>query len=453
MSEQSGTPASSGSSSAPGRGSAGEDVARRKRLARIALLAVAASILVVVAAGGLVGLFLVVVGGLGMIVMLIGGYWFLAHHGVLRWAGIVLAVAAPIAVIWAYAARDVLLVAIIAVVLMVGAGLAARSALQGEATAIGMSTYRAPRPRRAFIVMNPHSGGGKVGQFDLKAKAEAFGAEVALMEGPGIVDVAALARDALERGADLLGVAGGDGTQALVAGVAADAGVPLLVISAGTRNHFALDLGLDRDDPASCLDALGDDGVELRTDLGMIAGRPFVNNASFGAYAEIVQSPEYRDNKEATALAMLPDLLSGNRGPHLTVTVGGTTVDGPQAVMVSNNPYESGRLADFGRRSRLDRGTLGVVAGKIGSAVSAVDLVRGTGGSAMTRMEGTVVTIESSAPTVAAGVDGEALQLSTPIECTIRPGALRVRVPHHRPGMITTRAKVDWRRLRDLAFG
>ena len=107
----------------------------------------------------------------------------------------------------------------------------------------------------------------------------------------------------------------------------------------------------------------------------------------------------------------------------------------------------------MGRRARIDRGTLGVVAGKIGSAVSAVDLVRGTGGSAMTRMEGTVVTIESSAPTVAAGVDGEALQLSTPIECTIRPRALRVRVPHHRPGMITTRAKVDWRRLRDLAFG
>ena len=193
MSEQSGTPASSGSSSAPGRGSAGEDVARRKRLARIALLAVAASILVVVAAGGLVGLFLVVVGGLGMIVMLIGGYWFLAHHGVLRWAGIVLAVAAPIAVIWAYAARDVLLVAIIAVVLMVGAGLAARSALQGEATAIGMSTYRAPRPRRAFIVMNPRSGGGKVVRFDLKAKAEALGAEVSLCwRAPAIVDVAAL---------------------------------------------------------------------------------------------------------------------------------------------------------------------------------------------------------------------------------------------------------------------
>ena len=130
-----------------------------------------------------------------------------------------------------------------------------------------------------------------------------------MLDGPGYVDVAALVRQAVADGADLLGVAGGDGTQALVAGIAAEHDIPLLVISAGTRNHFALDLGLDRDDPSTCLAALSD-GEEVRVDLGMIADRPFVNNASFGAYAEIVQSPEYRDNKKRTMLQMLPDLLS-----------------------------------------------------------------------------------------------------------------------------------------------
>ena len=104
--------------------------------------------------------------------------------------------------------------------------------------------------------MNPRSGGGKVVKFGLQAKAEALGAEVALLDGPGYVDVAAIVRDAVDRGADLLGVAGGDGTQALVAGIAAEHDLPFLVISAGTRNHFALDLGLDRDDPSTCLDAL-----------------------------------------------------------------------------------------------------------------------------------------------------------------------------------------------------
>ena len=118
--------------------------------------------------------------------------------------------------------------------------------------------------------MNPRSGGGKVTKFGLKEKAEKLGAEVALLEGPQIVDVAALARQAVADGADLLGVAGGDGTQALVAGIAAEHGLPFLVISAGTRNHFALDLGLDREDPAAGLAALTD-GEELRVDLGIIA--------------------------------------------------------------------------------------------------------------------------------------------------------------------------------------
>ena len=198
-----------------------------------------------------------------------------------------------------------------------------------------------PRRRHPFLVMNPRSGGGKVVKFDLQRKAEALGAEVALLDGPGTVDVAALAREAVARGADLLGVAGGDGTQALVAGIAAEHDLPFLVISAGTRNHFALDLGLDRDDPSTCLDALRD-GVELRVDLGLIGDRPFVNNASFGAYAEIVQSPEYRDDKNRTMLQMLPDLLTGDRARG-SRQVDGTTVDGPQAVLVSNNPYGSRR--------------------------------------------------------------------------------------------------------------
>jgi len=156
--------------------------------------------------------------------------------------------------------------------------------------------------------MKPKSGGGKVETFDLKRKAEALGAEVFLIGGPEPVDVAEVARQAVASGAVLLGVAGSDGTQALVAGIAAEHGLPFVVISAGTRNHFALDLGLDRQDPSACLGALSD-GVELRGDLGMINGRTFVHDASFGAYAEIVQNPAYRDDKRNTTLDLLPDML------------------------------------------------------------------------------------------------------------------------------------------------
>jgi diacylglycerol kinase family enzyme len=278
-----------------------------------------------------------------------------------------------------------------------------------------------------------------------------LGAEVTLLDGPGYVDVAALVRDAVDRGADLLGVAGGDGTQALVAGIAADHDIPLLVISAGTRNHFALDLGLDRDDPSTCLQALTD-GEEVRVDLGYIGDRPFVNNASFGAYAEIVQSPEYRDNKNRTMLEMLPDLLSGQQGTQLTVRAGDRAMSGLQAVLISNNPYGANDVTELGRRPRLDLGTLGVIGVSVRSTRQAVSLLRRTSQHGLTRATGTEVVVQADTPTVPVGVDGEALTMDVPVRCTSVPAALRVRVPRHRPGVAAPHPRLDWVRLRQLAL-
>jgi diacylglycerol kinase family enzyme len=301
--------------------------------------------------------------------------------------------------------------------------------------------------------MNPRSGGGKVGRFGLKEKAEALGAEVVLLEGPEQVDVAALARDAVARGADLLGAAGGDGTQALVAGVAAEHGLPFMVVSAGTRNHFALDLGLDRDDPSACLAALTDDAVELHVDLGEIEGRPFVNNASFGAYAEVVQRPEYRDDKTRTTLELLPDLLTGHKGPRLTAQpADAPAVDCPQAVLVSDNPYGMGDVAGMGRRPRLDSGMLGVVALNVDSAKQAVGLLRRTTHQGVTALAVPELVVTADAPEIPVGVDGEAVVLPVPVRCAIHPKALRVRVPRARPGVPSPRAAWSWPELWRLAW-
>ena len=314
-----------------------------------------------------------------------------------------------------------------------------------------MPVREVPPPKRAFVIMNPRSGDGKVGKFGLKEKAEALGAEVALLEGPGVVDVAALARQAVADGADLLGVAGGDGTQALVAGIAAEHDLPFLVISAGTRNHFAMDLGLDRDNPAACLDALTGDGVEQRIDLGVIGGRTFVNNASFGAYAEVVESPAYRDDKRGTTLQMLPDILNGHRGAKLTARAGDTTVTGPQALLVSNDPYEMGDIAGLSRRVRLDAGTLGVVAVTVNSARQALELLRRGRGRGVTVLTADEVVVEADVPEVPVGIDGETVMMPTPVRCTIRPRALRVRVPRNRPGIRPPKPALDWPTLRQLA--
>ena len=416
------------------------------------LAGLAVAILLVFA--GLRSLVMVAVVLVGAVVTLTAAYFFLSRRGVVRWVSAVVVVLAPIGVIVAHAIAGLLWVAILAVAVWVLAGVTARLALAGDRKRDWrMPEYPAKPPAaHPFFIMNPRSGGGKVGKFDLKRKAEGLGAEVFLMEGPEEVDVAALARDAVARGADLLGAAGGDGTQALVAEVAAEHGIPFVVITAGTRNHFALDLGLDREDPAASLDALTD-GVELHVDLGVIGGQTFVNNASFGAYAEVVQTPEYRGDKMGTTLQLLPDLLQGHEGARLEARADGTRIEAPQALLVANNPYGMGDVAGLGRRARLDGGVLGVIGVNVDSAHQAVGLLRGAHSTGVSVLTTRQIEITADAPRIPVGIDGEAVRLPTPVQCTIRPGALRVWVPRHRPGVPRPKPEMSWARLRQLAFG
>jgi diacylglycerol kinase family enzyme len=419
-------------------------------LARSAFVLVLAAVAVLIGFAELGGLVMIVIGVIGAVLVVTGVYLFLAHRGLLRWIAAAVVVLTPVAILVLFALHNLIWVALVSVALLALAAGAGRRALTPTSHGRGMPAREVPPPKRAFLIMNPRSGGGKVTKFALKEKAEALGAEVALLEGPGTVDVAALARQAVADGADLLGVAGGDGTQALVAGIAAEHDLPFLVISAGTRNHFAMDLGLDRENPAACLDALTD-GVEQRIDLGIIGDRTFVNNASFGAYAEIVESPAYRDDKAGTTLQMLPEILNGHRGAKLSATAGDVTVTGPQALLVSNNPYEGGDIAGLSRRSRLDTGTLGVVAVTVNSALQAATLLRGARGQGLTTLTADEVVVDAEAPQVPVGIDGETVMMPTPVRCTIRPKALRVRVPRDRPGVPPPKAALDWPRLRQLA--
>ncbi len=431
----------------PGR----QGASAQRWLARLSFVLAGLAVVIVVVFAGLKSVAMLAVGVAAAVVSLAAGYVFLSRRGVLRWLALAVFALAPVAVMVVYAFRDLLWVAIVAAAAWLLAGGTARLALAGDLPDWRMPEHPAmPPARHPYLIMNPRSGGGKVEKFDLKRKAEALGAEVFLFGGPEPVDVVEVARQAVASGADLLGVAGGDGTQALVAGIAAEHGVPFVVISAGTRNHFALDLGLDREDPSACLAALSD-GVELRVDLGVINGQTFVNNASFGAYAEIVQSPAYRDDKRNTTLDLLPDMLGGHRGARLSAQADGTQIDRPQALLVANNPYGTGDIAGLGRRSRLDRGILGVVGVTVSSAGQAVGLLRGRHAAGLKVLTTKQIKITADTPQIPVGVDGESIVMSTPVICTISPGALRVWVPRDRPGVPAPKPPVNWAALRHLA--
>jgi diacylglycerol kinase family enzyme len=426
--------------------------AAQRWLARLSFVLAGAAVAVLLAFAGVKSLAMFAVGVAAAVVGLAAAYVFLSRRGVVRWLALAVFVLAPIAVIVVYAVKDLLWVALVSAAAWLLAGVTARLALaESESEADWrMPEYPAqPPPRHPYLIMNPKSGGGKVGKFDLKQKAEDLGAKVFLLEGQS-VDVAKVARAAVDAGADLLGVAGGDGTQALVAGVAAEHGIPFLVISAGTRNHFALDLGLDREDPSTCLSALSD-GVELRVDLGVINGQTFVNNASFGAYAEVVETPAYRGDKLNTTLNTLPELLQGHRGARLSARADGTEIEAPQALLVSNNPYGTGDIAGLGRRARLDRGTLGVVAITVASATQAVGLLRGRHATGLSVLTTRQIEIRADAPRIPVGVDGESIAMPAPVTCTVSPQALRVWVPRDRPGVPKPKPQKDWARLWRLA--
>jgi diacylglycerol kinase family enzyme len=428
-----------------------EVTSSQRWLARLSFLLAGLAIVSLVLVAGLKSFPMLAVGLAAAIVGLASAYVFLSRRGPWRWLSLVIFIVAPIATIVVYAFRDLLWIAIVAAVIWLLASATARLALTDTEADWRMPEHPArPPARHPYLIMNPKSGDGKVTKFDLKRKAEALGAEVFLIGGPEPVDVAEVARAAVDNGADLLGVAGGDGTQALVAGIAAAHGIPFMVISAGTRNHFALDLGLDREDPSTGLAALSD-GVELGVDLGVINGHTFVNNASFGAYAEVVETPAYRGDKLNTTLNTLPDLLQGHRGARLSARADGTEIEAPQALLVSNNPYGTGDIAGLGRRARLDRGLLGVVSVTVSSAAQAVGLLRGRNATGLRVLTAKQIEITADTPEIPVGVDGESIMMSSPVTCTVSPGALRVWVPRDRPGVPKPKPQVDWARLRQLA--
>ncbi|GAA4249113.1 diacylglycerol/lipid kinase family protein [Dactylosporangium darangshiense] len=412
-------------------------------LARAALCGAVAAVALFVYVARLRGILLIAAGAGGAAAFLAGSWWALTQRGARRAAAVALAVAAPLLVLVLFARAELLGPAIACCALAFAAVLAGRAALR---MAAGRGRERpAEAPRHAVMIMNPRSGGGKVGRFGLAERARELGADVVLLDRDG-GDAVALAGQAVDGGADLLGVAAGDGTVGAVAQVAIERDVPLLVLAAGTRNHFAMDLGLDRDDPAQGLDALTD-GTEIDVDVGLAGDRVFVNTAAFGSYAGVVQRPGYRDAKTATALASLPDLLAGDERAVLQLSAGDRGVADPQAVLVSNNPYAT-MPAPPGTRARLDAGVLGVLAVAVTGASGAVRLLRGPRSGELTRLAVTEAVVDADRPSVPVGLDGEAIRLPTPVRCSVRPGALRVRVPRNRP---RPTADGGWRRLLALA--
>ena len=338
------------------------------------------------------------------------------------------------------AAGDLALILLVGVLVVVGAN-AARYALRLDAKTLrerSLDGLAVGPAQHGVLIMNPRSGGGKVEEFDLVGEAHRRGIKPVVLGR--VDDLRQLAETTIQEGADVIGMAGGDGSQALVASVASESDVAYVCVPAGTRNHFAQDLGLDRNNVVGALDAFTD-GVERRIDLAKVGDRVFVNNVSLGTYARILQSDKYRAAKTQTALEMLPDLFGPDAESFDLRFEGPDGVSHPTAhvILVSNNPYQLTQIGGRATRSRMDSGLLGVVSMRIDDPSYVAEMVALEAARQISRFRGllawtdTTFVVDSREP-IEVGVDGEALVLEPPLEFAAMPGALRVRLPHHAHG-------------------
>ena len=352
-------------------------------------------------------------------VAFVAAWWALVHRGVARVvgaaaAGVLLAGAVVLVVLEGRVLEDVLIFA----------GLLLSVEAARRVFTVHTKLPVASPPKRPVLFYNPKSGGGKAERFQVAREARARGVEpVELHLGD---DLGTLVREAIGNGADAVGVAGGDGTQAIVAAIAAERGLPYVCVPAGTRNHFAVDLGVDRDDVVGALDAFTKGGERV-VDLAEVNGRVFVNNVSLGVYAEAVQSSGYRDAKLRTLADTVPTVL-GPAGEGLDLRW--TGADGREhktgaVVLVSNDPYRLGHVLASGTRPRLDGGVLGIT-------VAGEDAAGGAG-KRVEEWSASSFEVRSDGP-VAAGIDGEALKLDPPLRFRTNPQALRVRIAPQHPG-------------------
>jgi diacylglycerol kinase family enzyme len=267
----------------------------------------------------------------------------------------------------------------------------------------------------------------------LAEEARGRGIEVRILEQDD--DPERLAADAARAGS-VVGIAGGDGSLAQVAGIAVERDIPFVCIPFGTRNHFARDLGLDPDDPLGALAAF--DGAERRVDIGRAGERWFVNNVSLGLYASFVHDPARKTrNRLVALLRMLPAALGSSRRPLRLTLEREEEREHHSAllVLVGNNAYSLRSIGDLGERASLDEGLLHAYVIESVSRRALLGLLARAAAGSLEKAEGwseaaaARFTIEAARGHLHAAVDGEPVVLPAPLELEVRPRALRVLVP------------------------
>jgi diacylglycerol kinase family enzyme len=291
-----------------------------------------------------------------------------------------------------------------------------------------------------LIVMNPHSGKKRTGEKarQLRAEVEKYPGRFVVREVQKGSEIGAAVSRAVAEGFRTVAAAGGDGTICAVASALVDTGCRLGVVPLGTFNYFARGQGLPEEVPEA-LRVLAETPARP-IDVADVNGHLFLNNASLGAYAKVLESREriyrkYGRSRVAAYWSVLVALLSFRARLRVTMTVDGAVhrFKTPM-IFVAENPFQlelfSLAGADEIREGNLvalvapDVGRWGLIAFAIRLALGGMDKDRD-----FRLLAGRDIVVETRRHGAVVARDGERERIRAPFRFRLRPAALQLVAP------------------------
>jgi diacylglycerol kinase family enzyme len=294
-----------------------------------------------------------------------------------------------------------------------------------------------------LLICNPRSGGAQ-GEQESKKLEKILGSNgdrIRVMCPANGDELKAAAAEAAQSPEEVVVATGGDGTVSLIAGHLCDTGKKLGVIPGGTLNHFSKDLGIPQELEQAARSVL--DGRTILVDVAELNGRVFVNNSSLGLYPEFVRFRESDQEMIGNKwLAAIPALVRAMlRGGSLRAEITADAqylVRRSSLIFIGNNAYCTEGL-ELGSRKRLDEGKLCLFTTRkpgrfhllqlmLGSVLGSV-LGRRHAAEDLDQLEAKEIVIASRRHRLPVALDGEIVDMSPPLNYSIRPRALKVIVP------------------------
>ncbi len=293
-----------------------------------------------------------------------------------------------------------------------------------------------PARPRGILFLNARAGSfSAADESELRTRASEEGFRI-IDVVPGI-DVREEVRSSLAAGLRDVLVAGGDGSIHHVLQALAGSEAVLGIIPVGTVNHLARDLEIPIDWREAFEIALR--GGIRQIDTGRINGIHFLNGVMLGLFPTISEYRErFRSTHSKVRAYIRATRLALHQFHHVTLVV---EIDGrvqtirTQMFIVAVNAYDLDQTGLIARKTSLDDGRLSVYSLSFMSRMTfiraAAKFLRGRVGEVegFRRVRTARIRIDSAHRTLRVAVDGELLDLESPLQIAAVPASLLVRAP------------------------